>query len=134
MEGVDGEVKRELGFAARAASTVLGIATMGAPELLDLGRGASVNAWIFGPLIVSVAVIAIADVTRPVRWLNVPIGAWMAVSMPFLVDDLAEGLGMAAIGVMVALLALVGPRIPRERLGGGWVAAIRADGDPGGHA
>ena len=67
---------------------------------------------------------AMAEVVRPVRLLNLPIGAWVAAS-PFLLDGGAD-VGLAAnLVIGLALIALSLPRGTRSNEHyGGWDRAI----------
>jgi hypothetical protein len=67
-----------------------------------------------------IAVTAWAEVARTVRFLNVPLGLWVAAS-PFLLDG---GTAVAVIANFVAGLALAGFSLPRGARSrehyGGW--------------
>ena len=75
---------------------------------------------ILGCLVILVAVTAMAEIARPVRFLNVALGAWIAAS-PFLLEGgtLAGTVGDVSIG-----LALIGLSLPRGKRSdehyGGW--------------
>jgi hypothetical protein len=93
-------------------------AVVGVPELVDNGLR------ILGPLAVSVGGIAAAQVTRGVRWANVPVGAGVAI-LPIL-----GGASLVAIGLCVASaaalvgLAFLGGRTSTN-LGGGWRSLLQ---------
>jgi hypothetical protein len=71
-----------------------------------------------------VAVTAMAEVARPVRLINVALGAWIAAS-PFL---LAGGGGSGTAAAMAIGLVLAGLSLPRGKRSdehyGGWDRAI----------
>ena len=70
------------------------------------------------PLVVSMAIIAMAEVTRSVRWVNVALGLWLMLA-PVLMgyEPLHIGVHSALIGGAILLLSLVkGPE--REQRGG----------------
>jgi len=48
-------------------NVLLGIWLMAAPDILAYGDPARTQDHIFGPLIVTIAMIAVSEVTRPVR-------------------------------------------------------------------
>ena len=50
---------------------------MASPAVLDYADPARANDRIIGPLVASMAIIAIWDITRPLRWVNVILGAWL---------------------------------------------------------
>ena len=64
----------------QAVVVVLGLWTMVSPTVLDLGEGASNSAWVVGPVVASLAYIAAWSIARGLRYLNAPLGAWLALS------------------------------------------------------
>ena len=79
---------------------------------------------ILGCLVILVAVTAMAEIARPVRFLNVALGAWIAVS-PFLLEG-ATGAGTRAMWSLVS--SLIGLSLPRGKRSqehyGGWDRVI----------
>jgi hypothetical protein len=63
----------------------LGLWLMAAPDVLGTQKPAANSDHLVGALVVVVAVIATAEVTRVVRFLNVPAGAWI-VAAPWLLE------------------------------------------------
>jgi len=60
-----------------------------------------------GALVITVAIIATAEVVRPLRLLNVPIGLWVAASPFFLPGETAFGsVAAVVLGLGLALLSL----------------------------
>jgi hypothetical protein len=74
--------------------------------------------------VIVVAVTAMAEIARAVRFLNLVLGAWIVVS-PFLLEG---GTLAGTIGDVVVGLALVGLSLPRGTRStehyGGWDRAI----------
>lgn len=66
---------------------------------------------IIGPLIITVSVIAMAEVMRPIRYINILFGAVLCV-MPFFVDTFVE----RRLEVFVAGLALILSSLPQGKL------------------
>ncbi len=101
-------------------STALGIWLMCTP--LSLGTQAPLyfSDHIAGCLIIVVAVTAMAEIARPVRFLNVALGAWVVAS-PFLLEG---GTQASTIGDVVVGLAVIGLSLPRGKRSkehyGGW--------------
>lgn len=62
-----------------------------------------------GALVITMAVIAMSEVARPLRFINVLFGLWL-IAAPWIL--VGETLGAAAAGV-VAGLVLVGLSLPR---------------------
>lgn len=103
-----------------AASVALGIWLMCTPLILRTQPPLYFSDHIFGCVVILVAVTAMAEIARPVRFLNVALGAWIAAS-PFVLS----GAGLAGtIGDVIAGLALIGLSLPRgtrsEEHYGGW--------------
>ena len=102
------------------ASSALGVFLMLSPIILGAEGRIADSDHLMGALALTVAVIAMAEVARPLRLLNVLFGAWVALS-PFLLDGggLTETLVRVAAG-----LALIALSIPRGRRSaehyGGW--------------
>ena len=79
---------------------------------------------IAGCLVIMIAVIAMAEVVRPVRFLNIALGGWVAAS-PFLLGGGSAPATVAAVVIGLALIALSLPRGARsEEHYGGWDRAI----------
>jgi hypothetical protein len=91
-----------------------------APAVTGVEPLLAASSHIAGCLAITIAVTAMAEVARPARFLNVPLGLWVAAS-PFLLP----GAGMAATLACIATgLALALASLPRGDLSdehyGGW--------------
>lgn len=93
-------------------STALGISLMVAPSLLGTEAGIADSDHLVGALVVTFSVIAWAEVTRAVRWLNVLFGVWLFAAPWFL----EGGTSMATLNDLVVGLLLLLASLPR-----GWV-------------
>ena len=87
----------------------LGVWLMSAPALfgIDIQRSAADSDHLVGAIIVVLSIIALAEVARPVRFLNAPFGAWLLAAPWFL--DGATALSRwnsALVGLVVILLSL----------------------------
>nr|WP_298111392.1 vitamin K epoxide reductase family protein [uncultured Pseudomonas sp.] len=72
--------------------------------------GAMANSdHLMGALLLTVSVLAMAEVARPLRWLNIPIGLWL-LTAPWILAG--SGLG-AAIGSMIAGVLIVAASLPK---------------------
>ncbi len=99
-------------------STAAGVWLMGAPVVFDATGRAADSDFLVGPLIAVVAVIAMAEVVRPVRFVNVLFGLWL-VAAPWLLAGATTGLKVNDVVAGLALIALSLPRgSVRERYGG----------------
>ncbi len=67
-----------------------------------------------GALIVTVAVIAMAEVARPLRFLNVVFGAWL-IAAPWMLGGAATLAAWAGVVVGLAIMALSLPRCTRSK-------------------
>ena len=103
-----------------AASTAVGVALMLTGRVLGAAPSLAHSDHVVGCLAITVAVSAMAEMIRPARFLNVPLGLWVAAS-PFLLDGggTAAMIGDVVLGLALALLSL--PRGARsEEHYGGW--------------
>jgi hypothetical protein len=105
-------------------SAGLGVWLMFAPSVLGSVDAAAHSDHLVGALIVVVAVIALADVARALRFLNVIFGAWL-IAAPWLLGGATTGsmLSGAIVGVLMIMLSL-----PRGAVGeryGSWERFIR---------
>jgi hypothetical protein len=101
-----------------AVSALLGAWLMAAPALLGTTGSAATSDQLVGPLVITVAVIALAEIGRTTRWLNVPLGLWIAAA-PWLLDgaSVAGRWNGAAVGIVLVLLSIPRGRVT-ERFGG----------------
>ena len=121
-------MREPLGAWPRVVSAALGIWMMFAPSILDYDRPAATNDRIVGPIVASFAIIAIWQVTRGLRWLNLVLGVWLLVA-PWVLGYAWEPLlNSSIVGVIIIACAAVrGPM--NDRTGGGW-SAIWGGGPP----
>jgi hypothetical protein len=111
---------------ARIINALLGIWLMAAPAVLDYGGLAATNHRIVGPIAASLAIIAIWEIARPLRWANLPLGLWLIVSPLALGGASVAAITSLLSGVALALLALVRGKV-EQQVGGGWSALWRVD-------
>jgi hypothetical protein len=109
---------------ARALGALAGVWLMAAPSTLGYGGAARVSDLIVGPIAASVSIIAISEVTRPVRWATLPLGGWIIVAPWLLGAPAAARVSGLATGALLVGVALVRGRL-RERFGGGWAGLWR---------
>lgn len=100
------------------ASAALGLWLMFAPLALGAQDAAADAQYLIGPLIVTVALIATAEVARPLRYLNVLLGLAAAIS-PFALagSTLPATISAVLVGLAVAALSIQRGEV-RERYGG----------------
>jgi nucleoside-diphosphate-sugar epimerase/uncharacterized membrane protein len=102
----------------------LGIWLMLAPSVLGSAGAAAHSDHLVGALIVTTAVIALADVGRAMRFLNIAFGAWV-ITAPWILGGAtpASRWSDAIAGALVILLSL--PRGPVGERYGNWQRYIR---------
>jgi uncharacterized membrane protein len=102
------------------ASLALGVWLMATPLTLGTEPPLYFSDHIAGCLVIVIAVTAMAEIARPARFLNVPLGAWVAAS-PFVLSGATLA---GTVGAVIVGLALIGISLPRGRRSeehyGGW--------------
>lgn len=102
------------------ASTGIGAFLLCTPLVFGTEPPLYFSDHILGCLVILVAVTAMAEVARPVRFVNVVLGAWIALS-PFILEGSTLP---GTIGDMAAGLLLIGLSLPRGKRSdehyGGW--------------
>lgn len=114
---------------AQMAAAVVGLWLMASPSVLGFEDAARTNTLIAGPIAVSMAVIAIWEIGRELRWVNVAIGAWLLASPLILGYDTEPLVNSMVAGALLAGLSLLRGAVS-GKYGGGWKSLIR-DEDPG---
>jgi hypothetical protein len=104
---------------AQAFNMVIGLWLMAAPAVLGYGRPMSTSDHIVGPLVATFACIALWEATRSARWVNLPLGLWIALApWPLgapaagIVNGLVCGMAIAAISCRRGAM--------KHEFGGGW--------------
>lgn len=110
---------------AQLGNALLGIWLMAAPAVLHYAGAASVNDRIVGPLAAACAIIALSEVTRPVRWVNVALGLWLIVAPWIWGAPYRGAVNDVVVGLLLALCALV-RGTHTQRVGGGWASLWQA--------
>jgi len=90
-------------------STALGIWLMFAPSVFGTNGLAAHNDHLIGPLVATFAVIALGEIGRAVRWLNVFLGGWLIVA-PWILSGGVAASRWNDVVVGAALLVLSIPR------------------------
>lgn len=102
-----------------AGTIVLGVVLLCTPLFLGAAGPLYYSDHIVGCLVITFAVTALAEIARPLRFLLVPLGAWVVAS-PFIVGDDVGVWAIAVrviIGAAIALLALPRGERSKERYG-----------------
>lgn len=101
-----------------AASLAIGVWLMLTRLTLGTGGGMADADHLIGSLVVTVTVVALAEVARPLRFLNMALGAALLVTPIAFGADVAATAASLACGT--ALIALAVPRGPVRNRYGGW--------------
>jgi hypothetical protein len=104
--------------------TTLGIWLTAAPDLLHYTGYAATNDHILGPLIASCAFVAIWEVMRGIRWINVALGGWLLLA-PWLLGygETISIFNSLIVGISVTTLSFIKGKMT-HRFGGGWAALL----------
>lgn len=102
-----------------AASAALGTLLMLSRLLFDTAAAAADNDHLVGALVVSFSVMALAEVARPLRFVNAAFGAWL-VAAPWLLDGYTGAGTAAAAAAGLLLVALSLPRGAIQSHYGNW--------------
>lgn len=107
----------------RLGNAALGIWLMAASGVLGYGAPASTNDRIIGPLIASLAVIAIWETTRGLRRVNTVLGIWLLLAPWILGYSVLATVNSMVVGIGVVLLSF-GRGTMEKAFGGGWSALL----------
>lgn len=112
----------------RVVNLAIGIWLMASPAVLGYGGAVADFHRIVGPTAAASAVIAMAQATRSVRWVNLLLGM-ILVGGAWLLDagTAARVVGIAC-GVTMAVFAIPAGQLKHE-LGGGWRVLVRRGPD-----
>lgn len=106
------------------ASAAVGLWLMASPALFGTVGGAADSDNVVGALVVTVAIIALADVGRAARFVNVAFGAWI-IAAPWLLGGGTRTAAWNDLAVGVALILLSLRRGPVRERYGSWQRVIR---------
>ena len=109
----------------RLLPALAGIWLMASPAVLGYADPARANDRIIGPIVASLAIIAMWEIARPLRWINVLLGAWLLVTPWLLGHPSHARWNSLATGALVLGVSLVkGTRT--HSFGGGWSSLWKA--------
>jgi len=110
------------------AAAAFGLWLMAAPAVLGYTGVAEVMDRIAGPIIAALAIVAVSECTRGLRWTNVAVGSILIVSPLWLDYARAATLNSVTTGVGVVILSGMRSSV-RSSFGGGWRVLLRGGGD-----
>jgi len=106
------------------ASIALGLWVMASPAIFGTAGNAAHSDHIVGALVVTVTMVALADVGRIARFVNVLFGAWL-IAAPWLVGGGTTASTLSGVVVGALLIALSLPRGPVRESYGSWNRYVR---------
>lgn len=110
---------------AQMASLGIGLWLIVAPAVLDYGGRGATTHRIVGPIVAAIAAIAMAEVVRGLRWINMVSALCLAAAPSVLGFVGAAAANSATAGALLLFVAPQGGTIT-GRYGGGWRALFRA--------
>lgn len=111
---------------AQAINAVLGIWLMMSPWILNFSGSGRIVDRIGGPIVLTVGVFAMREVTRWGRWVNILPGAWVLVApWAFHYTNWVPIINGVLIGIAIIALALVRGTV-KESFGVGWLGVLIA--------
>lgn len=113
---------------AQLAAAALGLWLMAAPAVLGYTGAAAVMDRIAGPIIAALAIIAVSECTRDLRWANVAVASILIFSPLWFDYAPAATLNTVATGMAVVVVSSLKSRV-RSSFGGGWRVLLRGGGD-----
>jgi hypothetical protein len=114
----------------QSAVILLGLWLMASPDVMGYEGPERLNNYIVGPLVVSAGIMALAETTRAVRWVNVVLGCWLVLAPVLLhYEPLHIGVRSALLGIAITGLSWF-PGERRSLQGGGWSALWKRDVGP----
>jgi hypothetical protein len=105
---------------AQLINVLIGLWLMVSPEVLQLNNKAAINGYIVGPVVASMAIIALWESMRSTRYFNILCGLWLLLA-PWLLsyEQTASYVNDMTAGFAIILLSLVKGNIT-HKFGGGW--------------
>src|SRR3989344_2355916 len=104
---------------AQAISLCLGIWLMAAPDALGYFDPARTQDHILGPIIASVGCMAMWEVARTLRWINLFLGFWLVLSPWILAFEQRALVNSMAVGIFLSALAGIRGQT-KYSFSGGW--------------
>ena len=104
----------------RIINIITGLWLTAAPAVFQFDKRIADNDHIVGPLVISVAVISIADAVRNFRYVNTLAGLWLLLA-PWIIsyDNNIAIINSIICGIVVVCFSLIKGDVD-NRFGGGW--------------
>lgn len=112
---------------AQIINALLGVWLMASPAMFDYHGNGRTNDVIVGPIAVTLAIIAIWEVTRVVGRINVVIGIWLVIASWVLdYESVTATINVFIVGVMMTALAMTRAQA-RGDFAGGWRGLVKTE-------
>ncbi|MFN3403200.1 MAG: hypothetical protein ACK40G_03835 [Cytophagaceae bacterium] len=106
---------------------MIGIWLMIAPAIIPHDSVMENHNRIMGPLIFSISIISISEVTRNLRWLNCILAIWIFIyPMAFKVMNVLPAINYLVAGLVILYLSVKKGKTTKT-FGGGWNAIFKRD-------
>lgn len=113
---------------AQGLASLVGVWIILAPAALGLSETVRMHDRIVGPFVAAFACIAMWEVTRPLRWINVALGAWLLIAPWILGFETPATINTTITGVGLIGLSFIKGRI-KHRFAGGWASLWGGSGN-----
>jgi hypothetical protein len=104
---------------AQGFNTALGLWLMLSPSMLGYSGMSAMNHYTVGPLVGTIAFLAMWEVLRGLRWLNIALGIWLMISALIFEHPTVALVTALVVGLAITGLAPLS-RPPSREYGGGW--------------
>lgn len=111
-------------MSARILAIIAGLWLEAAPAVLGYDGVAAKADRVVAPLIVGFVVVAIAEVTRPLRWVSVVLGGWLVIQAWTFGYPLIGAISATVVGLITVGCGVVRGTL-RQSYGGGWSALVK---------
>ena len=107
---------------------IAGILIMALPGWMDFNGVAANNNHIVGPILITIAIVSMSDVSRNALYFNSLSGVWLMMS-PFFLDYPSTPALINSILAVVIILSSIQKRHRKKRFGGGWQSLLQQEPD-----
>lgn len=113
---------------ARVLAALVGGWLIASPAVLGYSGVGAFNAHAVGPIVAGASLIAVWQVMRSLRWLELVVGSWLLVSPWVLVRwyETMPTIVSLGVGFALVILAFLGGKT-RKNFGGGWLMLLQVE-------
>ena len=103
-----------------------GILITALPGWMDFNGMAGNNCHIVGPLLITMAIVSLSEVSRNALYINSLLGVWLMIS-PFLLDYPPTPALINSILATIIIICSIQRRHRKKRFGGGWLSLLQQE-------